>query len=77
MNYQKLKENLWKYGRDNTYAYVHDGYKRELRQDKKYKQWDRLVKRVTFLAMSKEDRKLLQAMLEVRIANVLVNLNPQ
>lgn len=65
MDYNRLKLNLEKYGRDTTFAYVSDSFKRELRQDKKFKQWKRLLDKATLKAMSPEDRKVLNSLLAV------------
>lgn len=66
MNYTRLKFNLLKYGRDNNFAYVCDSYKPELRADKKYRQWKRLLNRVTLLSMTPREREVLHYMLEVK-----------
>jgi hypothetical protein len=67
MNYQKLKLNLEKYGRETYFAYVCDSYMPELRQDKKYRQWKRLVQKITFKSFSSSEKHILKSMLSVRV----------
>ena len=65
MNYSKLKLSLEQYGRNSHYAYVSDSFKPNLRQDKKYRQWKRLLDKVTLKAMSPNERAMLNAILDV------------
>lgn len=65
MNYDKLKQNLSKYGRDNGFAYVCSSFKPELRQDKKYQQWKRVLNDVILKAMTPEEKRVLQSIFEL------------
>jgi hypothetical protein len=66
--YEKLKNKLHKYGRDNNYAYVSDSFKRELRSDKKYKQWKRVTDKVTHKSFSPKEKEVLHSMLGLKMA---------
>lgn len=68
MDYQRLSLTLARYGRDTGFAYVSDSYRRDLRSDPKYRQWRRLMARVSILAMDPPLRRLLNAGLELRAA---------
>ncbi len=55
-------ERVQKIGRDLTYAYVHDGYKRHLRSDPHYRKYHRVLDRLSVSSMSADERHILQAM---------------
>ena len=67
MDYNKLLHRLEKYGRDNGYAYVCDSFRPQLRQDKKYQQWKRLVNTATLRAMTPQERRVLDSLLCFRM----------
>ncbi len=69
MNYGKLKESLLSYGRRSNFAYVSDSYRPHLRQDKKFKQWKRLLNKVTIKSFSDKEREVLAKMLDCRIVH--------
>ena len=64
----KLYQRLLKYGRDSTFAYVCSSYKPELRQDRKYQQWRRLVSRAGLRTMTPREKQILNLMLGHRMA---------
>lgn len=55
-------------GRDLTYAYVSDSFKRHLRSDKHFRKWKRVQQKLTFASMDGESRRILQLMGEVVMA---------
>lgn len=73
MNYEKLRLNLLKYGRDTGFAYVSDAFKRHLRLDRKYQQWQRLLERATIKAMTPKERSILNTLLELKALTLVVN----
>lgn len=79
MNYEKLRLNLEKHGRDTGFAYVCDSYKPQLRQTPKYQQWKRLLNRATIKAMTPKERHILGLLLENKVLTLVVNnaLEPQ
>jgi hypothetical protein len=72
MNYDKLRLNLLKYGRDTGFAYVSDCFKRHLRLSPKYQQWQRLLNRATIKAMTPNERHILNTLLEMKVLNLVV-----
>lgn len=76
MNYPRLYQGLCKYGRDKLFAYVCDSFRPRLRDDPKYRQWNRLLARVMLKAMTPAERDILQSMLAIRMFRVAVLANP-
>lgn len=76
MNYNRLLQNLFKFGRDRSWNLVCDSYKPQLRQDKKFQQWQRLCRRCAIKAMSDAERKALNNIMEIGMTRkrAMVNL---